>query len=85
MSQLCGPATGQFFAQFAQYLYMCTPKLEKSCIFTIFTCFWHVFTPFMLLFEYFLLIFLRKICKSKVLTAQENQQFECLIIKENNK
>ena len=64
----CSHATAQNLAEFAQNLEICTPKLEKSCIFTI----------FMELFGYFLLIFLRKIVKSKVLAEQENKRLEGL-------
>ena len=66
------------FAQFAQNLWMCTTKLEKSCNFAIFTCFLLVFTPFMQLFGYLLRISLRKILKSKILPAQENHLLERL-------
>ena len=46
-SKCHGRATAQYFAEFAQNLGMCTPKLEKTCIFSIFTCFLHILTPFM--------------------------------------
>ena len=43
MSRSHGRATAQNFAEFAQNLEMCTPKLEKSCIFTILTCFYQFY------------------------------------------
>ena len=46
MTHTCGHVTAQSFAEFAQNLYMCTTKLERSSIFTIFTYFCHVFSPF---------------------------------------
>ena len=39
MSRSHGRATANCFAEFAKNLEMCTPKLENSCIFTVFTCF----------------------------------------------
>ena len=80
MSRSHGRATAQNFAEFAQNLEMCTPKLEKSCSFTIFTCFLYVCAPFMWLFGYFSCIFLRKIFKNLVLTAQKNLLLECLAL-----
>ena len=65
-------ATAQNVAEFAQNLVMGTPKLEKSCIFTICTCFCIFFNTFYVTFRYYLRISLRKVVKSKVLTVQEN-------------
>ena len=45
--QLCNCAQ---FCNVCAKSWMCSPKLEKSCNFTSFTCFLHVFTPFMWLF-----------------------------------
>ena len=39
MLRSCGCSTAQSFEESAQKLYMCTPKLENTCIFTILTCF----------------------------------------------
>ena len=76
--QSCSRTTAQNFAGFAQNLEICTPKLEKSCIFTISTFFLRVFTPVFFTFQFFWRIFLRKTFKSKILTAQEYQLLECL-------
>ena len=70
-----GPATAQSFAEFVQNLYMCTLNVEKSLIFTIKNA---CLTPLMCLFNYFLRISWRRISKSKVFTAQENQLLESL-------
>ena len=79
MSRSCGRATAQNFAEFAQNPEMCTPILEMSCIFSIFSFFWHSFIQyviFLVIFAHFLV----KNCKSKVLTAQENQLLEGLVV-----
>ena len=72
MSRLCGYGTAQGFAEFAQNLYMCTPKLEKSCIFTIFHVFGMFFNFLCDFFGIFFCICLRNVFRGKVLTAQEN-------------
>ena len=68
MPWLCSSVTTQSFAEFAQNLYMCTPKLEKSCIFIFVISFFHLYL--MLLFKECLRLFLRKIFNSNVLTVQ---------------
>ena len=57
MSPSHGPATAQNFAEFAQNLEMFTPKLEKSCDFTICTyvCLFYTFyVTFWVFFAHFL-------------------------------
>ena len=51
----CSCLTAQHFADFVQDIEICTPKLEKSYICTIFTCFFcvHIFTTVIRLFGYF--------------------------------
>ena len=46
-------ATEQNFAESAQSLEMCTPKLENPCIFTIFTCFCPFYVTFRVVFVNF--------------------------------
>ena len=73
MSPQCSRAAVQNLADFAQNLQSCTPKLEKSYIFTIFPSFLHVLKTVPWLGGFSLKIFLRKICKSQlVLNVQEN-------------
>ena len=68
MSQSHGRATAQNFAEFtqnlaefAQNLEMYTPKLENSCIFTIFTYFYTFYFTFQIFFMHFLAQFLKKL------------------------
>ena len=61
MSRSHGRATAQNFAEFAQNLEMCTPKLENSCIFTIFTCFCTFYVTFRVFFVHFLAQFFLKL------------------------
>ena len=61
MSRSHGRATTQNFAEFAQNLEMYTPKLEKSCSFTIFTCFCTFYVTFQVFFVHFLAQFFLKL------------------------
>ena len=62
MSWLNGRATSQNFAEFAQNLYTCKLKLEKSRMVTIFICFFlHVLT--LLVFFFWLPISCAKFSK----------------------
>ena len=54
MSRLCGRATAQSLADFAQNLYMCTQKLERSFTFNILKSFY----TFYVIFGYFFWLFL---------------------------
>ena len=54
MSRSHGRATAHNFAEFAQNLEMCTPKLENSCIFYIFTCFCTFYATFQAFFVHYL-------------------------------
>ena len=76
ISQLCGHATAQNSAEFAQNLEMCTYTIENSCIFTTLTCFYKL-SDFL---QFSLQILLLKIFKSKVITAQENQLLEGFVL-----
>ena len=61
MSRSRGRATAQNFAEFAQNLEMCTPKLENSWIFTIFTCFCTFYVTFRVFCVHFLAQFFLKL------------------------
>ena len=54
MLRSCGRAIAQNFAECAQNLDMCTPKLGKSRSFTIFTCFYTFYETFQIFFVPFL-------------------------------
>ena len=58
----CSRATAQNVAEFAENPEMCTPKLEKSCTFTIFTVVWHVNTTFCMFLQLYTLTIGRLAC-----------------------
>ena len=74
MSRSHDRATTQNFAEFAQNLEMCTPKLENSCIFKNFTCFCTFDVTFQVFFVHFLAPFILKYGFDSV----KNLSLECL-------
>ena len=65
MSRSHGRATAQNFAEFAQNLEICTPKLKNSCIFTIFTCFCTFYVTFWVFFMHFLAQLFQKLSSDR--------------------
>ena len=75
MSRSHSRATSQYFAEFAQNLEMCTPKLENSCIFIIFTCLCTFYVTFQV---FFFCIFLRNFFLKLSFDRAKNLFLECL-------
>ena len=65
MSRSHGRATAQNFAEFAQNLEICTPKLKNSCIFTIFTCFCTFYVTFLVFVMHFLAQLFQKLSSDR--------------------
>ena len=80
MSRSHGRATAHIFADFAQHLVICMRKVPIYAFLTLLQFIVFMFYTFYVIFGVIFPPFLAQNFSNEVLTAQENQHLECLIL-----